>query len=262
MNLFKLALPTAAFRQPLRTSLQSASRLQIDGVHFDIRNEVRSADFGETACRQLRHYLEELRLKVAAVTLPTRYPLCDTELLDLRVQAVKEGLDFARRLGTSTLCVRLGQLPGDVESREYRHVVEVVSDLAAYGDRVGTTLALSTVGNSANAIKQLCQEVSTGAVGVDIDPAGFVFEGLKPHRELRELHGSVLHVSLRDGMRTSAGSGVETAVGAGEVEWEEFLATLAEMEYHGWLTPQRTAGEDHLTDITRAVSYVRAVMQS
>ncbi|MEZ6056773.1 MAG: sugar phosphate isomerase/epimerase [Planctomycetaceae bacterium] len=262
MNLLKLAIPTASFKLPLRQALQSASRLQVEGVQFDIRDEVRATDFGETACRQLRHHVDELRLKIASVTLPTRRPLCDKEHLDLRIQAVRNGLEFARRLGANVLTVRIGPLPEDVASAEARMMLEIISDLVAHGNRVGTTLALSTVGNSAERLRQLCREVSTGAVGLDFDPAGCIFGGRKPHDELRSLHGLVSHVVARDGMRTDLGHGVETAVGAGEVAWEELLATLAEMDYDGWLTPQRTAGENQLDDILRAIKFVRNVMQS
>lgn len=262
MNLLQLAVPTEVFRQPLRQSLLLVSRLQVAGVQFDIRNEVRSVEFGETACRQLRHHLDELRLKVASVTLPTRYPLCHPEQLDARLQAVREGMEFARRLGTGVLSMRLGPLPADASSPEYRRVVELLSDISAHGNRVGTTLALSTLGNSAAALRSLAEQISTGPLGFDFDPAGSIFAGRQPNEELRALHDLVSHLQIRDGLRTEEGAGVETAIGAGEVAWDEVLATLAEMDYRGWMTVRRGEGEDRIEDVTRGVSYVRNVLNS
>jgi sugar phosphate isomerase/epimerase len=43
------------------------------------------------------------------------------------------------------------------------------------------------------------------------------------------------------------------------VEWEEVLALLGEAEYAGWLTVDRTQGEDRPGDIRRAMQYLKNV---
>jgi sugar phosphate isomerase/epimerase len=259
MSLYRLAVPTATYQQPLRRAILLAAAAGADGVQFDLRAEVPPAEFGETARQQLRHYLEEQRLRIGACTLTTQGTLIDADRLDVRVAAIRRGLEFTRQLGSDVLTVRLGTIPADAASTEYQRLGSVLSDLAAHGNRVGATLAVGTLGNSSMALKTLVQSIDAGPIGLDFDPAGCVFGGVTPTRALRELHAFVSHVQIRDGIRTDEGAGVETAIGAGDVPWDEFLATVAESDYRGFLTVRRTGGDDRPGDVSRGMQYVRNV---
>jgi sugar phosphate isomerase/epimerase len=260
MPLLRFALPTATFRQPVRRAIQLAAAAGAEGVQFDIRHEVTPAEFGETARQQLRHYLTEQSLRVGACTLPTQSALADPDRLDVRVAAIRRGLEFVRELGGDVLTVRLGPIPTDPQSTHYERLQSVLADLAAHGNRVGARLAVSTLGNSAAALRTLLNSVDAGPIGVDVDPAGCVFAAESPAAVLRELHDLVAHVQVRDGTRTIEGAGVETAIGAGDVPWDEVLATVAEIDHRGWLTVRRTGGDDLVGDLRRGLQYVREVI--
>jgi sugar phosphate isomerase/epimerase len=257
---FRLAVPTAVYRQPLRLAVQLAAAARADGVQFDLRTEVSPAEFGDTARQQLRHYLQEQRLQIAACTLTTHATLADPDRLDARVAAVRRALEFTRQLGADVLTVRLGRIPPDAASAEHQRLLDVLSDLAAHGNRVGAILALGTLGNSAATLRGLISTIDAGPLGIDLDPAGCIFSGASPTQDLRALHDRLVHFQVRDGVRTADGSGVETAVGAGDVVWDELLATLAECDYRGWLTVRRSGGEDLPGDLARGVQYVRNVL--
>jgi sugar phosphate isomerase/epimerase len=256
-----LAVPTAVFSLPLRQAILAAGRTDATGVQFDVRSEVKPSEFGDTALRQLLHSLDELGLKVASTTLPTQGSLADADRLDARVAAIKQGLEFTRKLGAAVLTVRLGTVPPDTESRDYARLLDVLGDLARHGNRVGATAAVSTFGNSPSALQSLLAAAEKeGPISLDFDPAGFIFAGTSPAQAFRELHATAAHVQVRDGLRSAEGAGVETAIGAGLVEWDELLATIAEADYRGWLTVRRTGGDDPPGDVTRGVQYVGNVM--
>jgi sugar phosphate isomerase/epimerase len=259
MSWIRVAIPTAVYRQPLRQAIQRAAAAGADGVQFDLRQEVTPAEFGETARQQLRHSLEELNLAVAACTFPTQGTLVDPDRLDARVAAIQRCLEFTRQLGADVLTVRLGPIPAADDAAARDRLLDVLNDLAASGNRVGARLAVSTLGNSAAALRELASHVDAGPFGLDFDPAGFIFAGESPPRALTTLHDLVAHVQIRDGLRTPEGGGVETAIGAGEVPWDELLATLAECESPPWLTVRRTGGDDPAADVARGVQYVRNV---
>lgn len=254
----RVAIPTAVYRQPLRQAIQRVAAAGADGVQFDLRQEVTPAEFGATARQQLRHYLEELHLAVATCTFPTQGTLVDPDRLDARAAALKRSLEFTRQFGAEVLTARLGPIPDDDPAARDR-LLDVLNDLAAYGNRVGARLAVSTLGNSAAALRELASRVDAGPFGIDFDPAGFIFAGESPPRAFATLHDLVAHVQIRDGLRTPEGGGVETPIGAGEVPWDELLATLAECESPPWLTVRRTGGDDPAADVARGVQYVRNV---
>lgn len=258
---FRIAVPSAPFHNTLRLAIQSAAATGATGVQFDVRTEVRPTEFGDTARQQLRHYLAEFGLQIASTTLPTQGTLTDPDRLDRRVAAIREAMDFSRKLGASTLTVRLGTLPPETESPEYERLLNVLGDLAGYGNRIGCTPAVSTLGNTPAALQTLLTAVRRdGPLGLDFDPAGFVFAARSPASACRDLHSLIEHIQIRDGLRTDEGAGIETALGTGAVAWDEFLATVAEADYHGWLTLRRTGGDNIPTDLARGVQYVRNVL--
>ena len=152
MSSLRLALPAAAWRLPLRRAIQSVAAAGAEGVQFDVRSEVAPNQFGETARRQLRHYLEENDLQVAACTFATQGTLVDPDRLDARVAAIRNVLLFVRQLGANVLTVRAGAIPLESQTTEYERLQTILGDLAAVGNRAGVTVALSSLGNTSSAL--------------------------------------------------------------------------------------------------------------
>jgi sugar phosphate isomerase/epimerase len=257
MSRLQLAIPTAVFRQPLRPAIELAARLRPDGVQFDLRSELTSPEFGDSACRQLRHFVAEQRLLVGAATYSTAGALVEPDRLDARVAGIRQALELARRIGSPVLTVRLGQIPQDAASRAAERLGDVLRDLAQHADHVGTRLAVSTLGNSVSDLQSLISAAGVGPVGVDFDPAGFVFAGESPIAALRGLADLLAHVQIRDGERAADGLGVETAIGEGRVVWDELLATVLETDFAGWLTVRRTGGTVPVDDIRQVLTRLR-----
>ncbi|HEX6986553.1 MAG TPA: TIM barrel protein, partial [Planctomycetaceae bacterium] len=128
------------------------------------------------------------------------------------------------------------------------------------GDHVGVTLALTTGREAPGVLADALKAVTAGPVGVNLDPAASVMAGHDPAALARELHPYLRHVRVRDGLREADGAGVEVPVGRGEVDWESVFASLAEAEYAGWFTPDRTTGDDPARDAAKALAFVTNVM--
>lgn len=259
MQTLRIALATRCLNLPLRQSLRSAAEFGAAGVQFDVRDEVRAVELTETGRRQLLHALSEIGLTVASVTFPTRRGFTDETELDARIAATRAAMDFAWQLRATVLTLRLGRIPADKESKEYRLLHDVVSDLARHGNQVGVTLAVTPMHDSPESLAEFLGSIQTGLVGLDFDPAAFVLGGHKPEVAFRALYKSVVHLTARDAVRDIDGGGVEVPVGRGEVEWIEVLPLLAEIAYAGWVTVVRTQGDDKRGDVARAVQYLKNV---
>ncbi|MGQ0635252.1 MAG: sugar phosphate isomerase/epimerase family protein [Planctomycetaceae bacterium] len=260
MARLQIAIATRYLNEPLRQALRSAAEMGAQGVQLDLRDELPAGELTETGRRQFRHHLNEMGLRVAAAHFPTRRTYFDEESLDARVAATRAAMDFAWDLGCTVLMVRWGKIPGDKASKEYRTLVEVIGDLAAYGNRVGVTLAAAPMHDSAEAMRELIGAIQTGPAGVDFDPAGFVLAGQKPHEALQTLLPFVAHVQARDAIREIGGSGLEVPLGRGETDWGLLLPVLEEAGYRRWISVVRTQGDDKRGDIRRAVQFLKNVL--
>jgi sugar phosphate isomerase/epimerase len=85
-----------------------------------------------------------------------------------------------------------------------------------------------------------------------------LINGHDPLANLMPLAGLIAHVQARDARAASVSSGMqEVPVGAGDVEWMSFVATLQVIEYAGFLAVKRDAGENKLADLANGVKFLR-----
>ncbi|MEX2287492.1 MAG: sugar phosphate isomerase/epimerase family protein [Planctomycetaceae bacterium] len=261
MDRLKIAVAAHCFAGPLKRSLQAIAQSGARGIQFDAQNELKPAEFSETGRRQFLHHLDELGLSVASLTFPTRAVLYDLEQLEPRVAAIKGVLEFSAQLKARVVAMRIGRIPDEPQAEEFLVLRDVLNDLCRYGNHVGATLAITPMSDSAESLKRLFATISSGPIGVNFDPANCIMSGQEVGANMRALHDVLIHIQIRDAIRDLDGSGQEVPVGRGQVDWEEFLALVDEAAYHGWLTVDRTQGEDQAGDVTRAVQYLRQVAQ-
>lgn len=261
MQTLRIAIALHCFRQKFMRSLQSAAETGATGVQIDARNEVKPAEISETGRKQLLHRLDGFRVSVASLSFPTRSALYDPKRLDARLDAAKAAMQLAYQLKSRVLTLQIGHIPPETESDEYVVLKNVLDDLAGYGNYIGVVPAICCARDSAETIASLLSTVSAGPIGVNFDPAVFVLAGHDPVDAFRTLYQSVTHVQVRDAIRDVGGAGMEVAVGRGEVAWDEMLALINEADYQGWLTVDRTAGDDPAGDAARAVRYLLQVVR-
>lgn len=256
MQPLQLAVATVNFNQPLKDSLLTAVQTGARGIQLAVHRELHPDGFNETARRQFLHYLDELNLKTSSLHLPMRRELSEMEGLDQRLSEIRKVLDFAWAMKTPLVTLRIGRIPVDTESKQYELLREILNDLARYSNHVGSTLCLIPTNDSAESLHKMVTSLTAGLVGIDLDPAAFVLAGQKATDALRTLHQNVLHVQARDALRDIDGTGIETQLGRGQVEWDEFLALLAEIPYRGWITVNRTQGDHRIMDSASAIKFL------
>lgn len=259
MSRFQFGYPSRLLDLPLRESVVRVGSLDVDGVEFDLRNELSAGSLTATGRRQLSHLLKEQGLALAPAVFPLRRPMSDDVGLEERIAALAAALRFAGELRVPGMILRTGTIPA-ADSPRRTILCEVVNDLARTGDHVGVPILLATGRESAESLRELLDAVTAGPIALAWDPAAAVMADRKADEIMRGMPADVAQVRLRDGFRESDGAGVETPVGRGEVDWENTLALLAEADYRGWMTPDRTGGDDPAGDAARAIQYVRRVL--
>ena len=255
----RFALPTFLCPAPLRVAVGRVKDAGADAVRLDLRSELKPADLGPTAVREVRHLIRSAGLAVGPAVYPTRGAVHDEDRLDARLRGLTAAVGSAGKLGCSTLTLRPFDVPG--EDEETTRLVEVLTDLAAAGAKAGVVPCV-TVAGDAGGWARVLDEVTTGPVGVTLDPAAVLLGGGDPGEVagiVRVLPDRVREVTVRDA--TAGRGGREVPAGQGDVDWEELLAVLDEAAFPGSLTPDRTAGPDPFAEAAAAITALRDLVR-
>lgn len=259
MQPLKIGVATVGFGLPIREGVKRAAAIGAQGLLLDARYELQAQEFTQSARRQFQLFLGELGLSLIGFNYPLRRPLVEPEDLDRRVDSLKQAMSLAAQFRVGLLTFRTGPIPTPEElgpSADFRRILE---DLALYGNHVGVVPAVTPGGESPERLDQLLSEIKTGFVGIDCDPSCNLADSGKTARILRALHGRISHFRIRDAHRDLDGRIREAVVGRGEVDWTEIIPTLQEIEYHGWLTIDRTEGSDRIGDAQRAIEFLKTL---
>lgn len=254
----KIGVQLRSLRQPFKQALRTAAELGASAVEIDARTEVRPQEMTQTGARQLRKLLEDLRLKVSAVSFYTRRGYNASDDLDRRVAATKQALDLAYSLGTPVVINHVGRVPSEAQGPEWDLMVEVLRDLGEYGSRNGAILCAETGSESGTDLKRLIDALPEGMLGVNLNPGNLVVNGFAAIEAAEALGPYVRHVHVKDGVHDRArGRGVEVQIGRGSVDFAALIGTLEEHGYRGYYTIERDNPSDPILEVRQAISYLR-----
>jgi sugar phosphate isomerase/epimerase len=259
----RIGIQLASLKQPFKQALMTASRLGAQAVEVDAREEIRPKELTQTALRQLRKLLEDLNLRICAVTFRTRRGYGDEEELERRIDATKAAMQMAYSLGASVVINQIGAIPTESEGPTWDRLKMSLDDLGRYGQRVGAMLAAETGAESGPDLARLIAALPEGALGIDFNPGNLIMNSHSVEEAAEALGRNVLHVHATDAVRDLARRrGIEVEMGRGSVDFASLLAQLEEHGYQGYITVKRERSSNAIAEISQAVEYLKEVFRS
>src|SRR5690349_10751293 len=128
-----MGIQLASLRLPFRQALLTAGRWGPQALEMDARQMPNPPDLRSRARRHLRKMLEETNLRICAVGFQTRRGYNVPEDLERRIEATKEALSFAYRLGAKVVVNDVGVIPEANSGQEWDLLVAVLNDLGRHG---------------------------------------------------------------------------------------------------------------------------------
>lgn len=255
MMRMKIGVRLESLGLPLRRTLQEVQRLGAGGVQVDAAGDLSPNNLSQTGRREFRNLLRAHGLELTALGCPLRRGLDAAENQEGRLDHVKKVMSLSFDLGARLVIVQAGQVP---EEAQPSLMSEALRELAQYGDRIGTVLALETGLEAGSALAQYLGRFDSGSLAVNFDPANLLVNGFDPYESARVLRGRIAHVHAKDARRAGASRAAqEVPLGHGDLDWMQLLAVLEEVEYRGWLTVERESGESRVADVAGGVAFLR-----
>lgn len=260
--------------------IRAAARLGIEGVQiYAVAGEFCHAALDDAAIEKYRALLRECNLKISALCAEFGgHGFARADEAPERIVRVKEIIDLAVKFDSNVVTTHIGVIPEDKECETYKIMLDTLTQCGNYAASKGVTIAIETGPEMAPVLNDFVIAAGDG-VGVNLDPANFVMvTGQDPAEAVRILGKKIVHTHVKDGKMLKktdpaiiynffADGGIEalnvadyfieTPVGEGDVNWEEYIGALREIGYNGYLTIEREAGDKPEADIAMAVSFIK-----
>jgi L-ribulose-5-phosphate 3-epimerase len=258
MSRFKLGIVLETTGLPVRRALAEVAKLGVSGVQVDAAGDLAPDKLTDTGRREFKNLLRAYNLELSALNCPLRRGLDTAENLQPRIEHVRKVMQLAFDLGPRRVIVPLPKVPEDAAAPRAVTAREALADLGSFGDRVGSVLVLEAGLDPGDKVRDYLNTFDTGSLAVNFDPANFLLNGFDPLASLAALAGKVAHTHARDARTATVRGGArEVPVGAGDIEWMVYVATLESIGYGGYLTVDREQGEDRFADVAAGVKFLK-----
>lgn len=260
MDRSRLCASSASLASDLRAAMRRARELGLRGLEIDARTDLDGARVAATGVRQLRKWLDDEGVVVAALRFPTRGGYADADRLEERIAGTKRALELARALGAATVTNRLGAVPA-ADTPEWSLLIEALADLGRAGERAGATFCAEAGAAAPADLLRVAEALPEGAIGCTLVTGALVVHGHDPAAAAAELSRLVRHVRLTDAVTGSfAGHGRPVPLGRGDVDLAGTLGTLEERDYRGFFALEAAERGDGPAEIAAAVARLAALV--
>ncbi|MFR1565772.1 MAG: sugar phosphate isomerase/epimerase family protein [Christensenellales bacterium] len=181
-----------------------------------------------------------------------------------RVENLKKGSDFAKKLGVTDVITHMGFLPENPETDEYREVTLAIREVAEYCKRNGQYLLFETGQETPITLLRTIEYVGTGNLGINLDPANLLLYGKANPCDAVDIFGKYVRgVHGKDGEYPTDPRylGEEKRIGDGRVGFKLLISKLKACGYDGSITIEREiGGEKQIEDIIYAKKFLEDII--
>ncbi|MEM6365301.1 MAG: TIM barrel protein, partial [Planctomycetota bacterium] len=229
-----LAIRLDSLGVPLKKGLDWAAQLGVRSVELNARGDLRSEVLTDTGLRHLKKLLEERNLSVACLRFQTRRGYDVPEDLDRRIEATKQAMSLAYKLGARNVINGIGFVPEDSSDSRYQGLQSVMEDLGRFGARIGAFLAAETGAESGSRLADLLEQDEEGYVAVALNPGQLVVNRHSVTEAVDRLKDRVQVVCATDGvLDLAAGRGIAVPIGEGTSDFPQIFASLEDCAFRG-----------------------------
>lgn len=260
MDTSRISVPAALLAKDLRRALRVAHDLGVHGVELDARHGLDPAEMTQTGLRQIRKWLGDEGVVISAISFRTRGGYGDPDRLEGRIAATKAALKLAHDLGAGLVLNHIGDIPAEQAGPQWQLLVDVLTDLANFGEHVGATLC-AEAGRAAPAdLARLIAALPAGGLLCDLVTGALVVHGHDPVTAVNVLGHHVASVHATDAVAGAfAGRGRAVVLGTGQVDFPAVFAALEERSYRGWIGIEPVDERNAREELADAVTHLAAL---
>ena len=282
MQTFPIGVMLESFKKPLPEALALAQALGAAGIQvYATRGETSPEALAGPKRREFLARVKDHGLVISALCGDLGHGFGDAAKNPGLIEASKRILDLAKALETNIVTTHIGVVPESASHPRYQIMQDACGELARYADSVDAHFAIETGPERATVLRAFLDGLHSRGVAVNMDPANFVMvTGDDPVQAVHTLKDYIVHTHAKDGVKlmdrdpeliygiahddalVTDEAFLEVPLGEGGVPFPAYLAALCDIGYTGFLTIEREVGDDPVLDITKAMKFLKALLQT
>lgn len=175
---------------------------------------------------------------------------------EARLKLAKRFSDIVKEMGVNSITSHVGFIPDDEKDPLYGGFLEVMKEYAEYCLKNEQIFCFETGQELPSTLKRTIEDVGTGNLGINLDPANLILYGMANPLDAVEIFGEyVKGMHAKDGVWPNRDEdlGLETPLGEGKVRFDLLLPRLKKKGFKGPITIEREiSGPQQKVDILRA----------
>ncbi len=277
MYKFPIGVMLDSFRLDAKDAIVKAAQIGAKGLQmYATSGEFAPENMNTAKRKELLDMVKSNGLVFSALCGDLGMGFSNRELNPGLIEKSKRILDLAKELETDVVTTHIGVVPSDKNHERYKIMQEACFELSKYADSMNAHFAIETGPEIAVTLRGFLDDLGSKGVAVNFDPANFVMvTGDDPVKGVHTLKDYIVHTHAKDGRKLrdvnpeiiyriideEANQGdayIEVPLGEGGVDFDNYLKALDEIGYKGFLTIEREVGEDPVSDISKAVDFLKA----
>lgn len=277
MYKFPIGVMLDSFRLDAKDAIVKAAQIGAKGLQmYATSGEFAPENMNTAKRKELLDMVKSNGLVFSALCGDLGMGFGNRELNPGLIEKSKRILDLAKELETDVVTTHIGVVPSDKNHERYKIMQEACFELSKYADSMNAHFAIETGPEIAVTLRGFLDDLGSKGVAVNFDPANFVMvTGDDPVKGVHTLKDYIVHTHAKDGRKLrdvnpeiiyriideEANQGdayIEVPLGEGGVDFDNYLKALDEIGYKGFLTIEREVGEDPVSDISKAVDFLKA----
>ncbi len=280
MTRFPIGIILDSFQRPIPEALDLAQSLNVQGIQvYATEGELSPEALTPKKRGEFLRMVKDHGLVISALCGDLGHGFGDAKKNPALIERSRRILDLAKELETNIVTTHIGVTPESPDHPRFRVMQDACGALAAYADGLDAHFAIETGPETAQTLRRFLDTFHSTGVAVNLDPANLVMvTGDDPVEAVRTLKDYIVHTHAKDGVKlldkdpeliyhivrddaiVTDQAFQEVPLGEGSVPFPQYVKTLDEIGYRGFLTIEREVGNDPVGDIRKAVSFLRELM--
>ncbi len=181
-----------------------------------------------------------------------------------RVVDLKQGADFAARVGAPAIVTHCGFIPEDPRDPLYAGTVDAIVEVGRHCAASGIGFWFETGQETPVTLLRVIGDAGLPNLGINLDTANLVLYGKANPVDALEVFGAhVRGLHAKDGCYPVNGRelGREVPIGTGKVDFPRIIRRLRELGFAGAIVIEREIhGPEQAKDIQGAIGYLRRLV--